>query len=307
MQYGLLQGDPGVADIPDATGNSHPARPAPKPFKTQLLKWIGNKQKFAHEIISHFPPDFGSYHEPFLGAAGVMAALAPSRATGSDVFAPLIEIWQTLAADPETLKRWYAERWAIYRDGDRVQQYGRILASYNARPNGADLVFLCRACYGGVVRFRRKDGCMSTPCGAHQPIHPRAFDRRVDLWHRRLRGATFLHLDYAEAMARAVQGDLVYCDPPYSFSQAILYGAQDFSLERLFTAIADCKSRGVRVALSIDGTKKSGDTYCDIPLPPGLFEHEHLVNVGRSMLRRFQMGGQTLEAEEVRDRLLLTF
>ena len=59
--------------------------------------------------------------------------------------------------------------------------------------------------------------------------------------------------------------------------------------------------------LSIDGTKKSGDVYCDVPLPDGLFEHELLVNVGRSMLRRFQMGGQTLEAEEVRDRLLLTY
>jgi len=25
------------------------------PFKTQLLKWIGNKQRFAHNIASFFP------------------------------------------------------------------------------------------------------------------------------------------------------------------------------------------------------------------------------------------------------------
>jgi DNA adenine methylase len=61
------------------------------------------------------------------------------------------------------------------------------------------------------------------------------------------------------------------------------------------------------VALSIDGTKKSGGTYCDLPLPEGLFEREIMLHVGRSMLRRFQMGGQTMEAEEVRDRLLLTY
>ena len=38
-----------------------------RPFKTQLLKWIGNKQRFAHEIISYFPEAWGAYHEPFWG------------------------------------------------------------------------------------------------------------------------------------------------------------------------------------------------------------------------------------------------
>ncbi len=288
------------------TRDGVPARKA-APFKTQLLKWIGNKQKFAHEIISHLPPQFATYREPFIGAGGVMATLAPERAVGSDVFAPLIEIWQTLAADPERLKRWYAERWHLFQTGGRVEQYEAIKASYNARPSGADFLFLCRSCYGGVVRFRKSDGHMSTPCGAHDPISPAAFSRRVDLWHQRMKGASFERMDYREAMARARPGDLVYCDPPYAHSQTILYGAQDFRLDDLFAAIADCRKRGVMVALSIDGTKKSGDVRCDLQMPDGLFEREILVNVGRSMLRRFQMGGQTLEQEEVRDRLLLTY
>ena len=63
----------------------------------------------------------------------------------------------------------------------------------------------------------------------------------------------------------------------------------------------------MRVALSIDGTKKSGDRTCAIPLPPGLFEREVMIDLGRSMLRRFQMEGQSLEAEQVSDRLLLTW
>jgi len=37
-------------------------------FKTQLLKWIGNKQRFAHEIASFFPNNIRTYREPFLGA-----------------------------------------------------------------------------------------------------------------------------------------------------------------------------------------------------------------------------------------------
>lgn len=82
-----------------------------EPFQTGLLKWIGNKQRVAHEIASYFPVSFGTYYEPFIGSGAVLATLAPQRAVGSDSFTPLVEIWQTLRGSPETLKRWYAERW----------------------------------------------------------------------------------------------------------------------------------------------------------------------------------------------------
>ncbi|MEW6211810.1 MAG: Dam family site-specific DNA-(adenine-N6)-methyltransferase [Acidobacteriota bacterium] len=277
------------------------------PFRKQLLKWIGNKQRFAHEIVSCFPADFETYFEPFLGSGAVLATLAPRKAIASDTFEPLIKIWQTLGENPDTLKRWYEERWQTLMSGEKVSEYEKIKASYNARPNAADLLFLCRSCYGGVVRFRQSDGYISTPCGVHTPIAPQAFSARVNEWHHRLKGAKFLRLDYREAMKMARSGDLVYCDPPYSHSQTILYGAQSFDLENLFDSIARCKARGVRVALSLDGTKRSGNLICDVPIPDGLFEREAFVNCGRSMLRRFQMGGQTLEGEIVADRLLLTY
>jgi DNA adenine methylase len=78
-------------------------------------------------------------------------------------------------------------------------------------------------------------------------------------------------------------------------------------VKRLFEVIEGCKVRGVCVAVSIDGTKRSGDLICKVPIPEGLFEREAFVNCGRSMLRRFQMSGRTLEAENVTDRLLLTY
>ena len=277
------------------------------PFKTQLLKWIGNKQRFAHEIVSYFPASFGTYHEPFLGSGAVLATLAPKSAVGSDVFAPLVEIWQALKKEPDQLKRWYRERWERLQGQPKEVVYEAVKASYNANPNGPDLLYLCRACYGGVVRFRKADGYMSTPCGVHTSISPASFDKRADEWLRRCRFAEFEHSDYAASMMRAKKGDLIYCDPPYVDTQSIIYGAQTFSLATLFEVIEQCKSKGVYVALSIDGTKRSGDKICNVPLPDGLFETEALVNCGRSMLRRFQMAGQTLEQEVVSDRLLLTY
>jgi DNA adenine methylase len=292
---------------PQQTILSNPDDRRAKPFKAQLLKWIGNKQRVAHEIVSSFPERFNTYHEPFLGSGAVLGTLAPDRAVASDSFKPLIEIWQTLHESPETLKSWYATRWLAVRDGDKVKEYERIKASYNANPNAEDLLFLSRSCYGGVVRFRQADGYMSTPCGIHDPISPESFAQRVDEWHRRTTGTMFLHQEYEAAMTAAIEGDLIYCDPPYTFTQSILYGAQSFDLVNLFEVIRQCKQRGVYIALSIDGTKKSGDFVCDIHIPDGLFEREMLVDCGRSMLKRFQMNGRTLESEIVSDRLLLTY
>jgi DNA adenine methylase len=53
--------------------------------------------------------------------------------------------------------------------------------------------------------------------------------------------------------------------------------------------------------------KRSGGRVCAVPVPRSLFRREVRVNCGRSMLRRFQMSGRSLEEEVVADRLLLTW
>ena len=275
------------------------------PFKTQLLKWIGNKQRFAHEIISYFPAEYGTYVEPFLGSGAVLGTLAPKKAVASDACPPLAGIWGLLHANPDRLIESYRERWIAFQS-DGPGTFEAIKASFNRSPNAEDMLFLSRSCYGGVIRFRR-DGYMSTPIGVHRPVSPESLAARVGLWAERTQGVAFACADFENTMEAAQKGDLIYCDPPYSDTQAILYGAQDFTLERLLAAIDRAKQRGVFVALSIDGHKKSGSKQCDIPLVEGLFETSCLVNCGRSMLRRFQMGGQTLESEVVADRLLLTW
>ena len=283
-----------------------PSGRLPTPFKRQLLKWIGNKQRFAHEIIGSFPDHFDTYHEPFIGSGAVLGTLSPKRAVASDAFLPLIEIWQQLKSDPRGLKQWYEVRWSAAHSADPKEGYETIKASYNQRPNGADLLYLSRACYGGVVRFRKRDGYMSTPCGPHKAMKPGIFNERVDEWARRTAGTKFVHRDFVDSIARAKEGDVVYSDPPYSHSQTILCSAQRFDLDELFRAVEAAKLRGAFVALSIDGSKKSGDQQLHIEWPRHVFSREVSVHVGRSMLRRLQMNGQTLEAECVTDRLLLT-
>lgn len=277
------------------------------PPKSQLLKWVGNKQRFASEIAGFFPMDYNIFYEPFIGSGAISATLSPTKGVGSDAFRPLMEIWQKLKNDPEGLIDWYAARRNRLENEDKVEVYESVKASFNQNHNGADFLFLTRSCYGGIVRFRQSDGYMSTPCGPHTPISVENFAKRTKEWHRRMINMNFIHCDYREIFSIAKEGDLIYCDPPYSHSQTILYGAQAFKLEELFKEIEIAKHKGVRVALSIDGSKKSGDYLCDLPIPENVFEEEISISVGRSMLKRLQMEGQTLEGELVSDRLLLNY
>ena len=48
-----------------------------------LLKWIGNKQRFAEYIVDCFPESFRNYHEPFLGSGAVLAELSQRNACGA--------------------------------------------------------------------------------------------------------------------------------------------------------------------------------------------------------------------------------
>ena len=277
------------------------------PPKSQLLKWVGNKQKFAAEITRFFPTQYNRFFEPFLGSGAVLATVSPKNGLGSDTFQPLMEIWMTLKSNPQKLVGWYAERYNQIGPKSKEEVYEQVKASYNQMPNGADFLFLSRACYGGIIRFRKADGYMSTPCGVHGPISVESFSKRVVEWKNRLKHVEFRRCDYKTAFAEAKEGDMIYCDPPYSHSQSILYGAQDFKLSELLNEISIAKERGVKIALSIDGQKKSGNLICDLPIPYGLFDNEIFIDCGRSMLRRFQREGETLEDDQVADRLLLTY
>lgn len=78
----------------------------------------------------------------------MLGTLVPEKALASDSLGPLMEIWLALAEAPDELKRWYAKHWTSYMSGNHIEAYEDIKSSFNNSPNGADLLFLSRACYG---------------------------------------------------------------------------------------------------------------------------------------------------------------
>ena len=106
------------------------------PPRTQLLKWVGNKQKFAVEITKFFPKDFNYYYEPFLGSGAILATISPTKGLGSDIYKPLMEIWKTLKKNPKELIEWYSERRNLIGKEKKEIVYEKVKESFNCRKVG---------------------------------------------------------------------------------------------------------------------------------------------------------------------------
>lgn len=281
-----------------------------------LLKWIGNKQRFAETIISYMPTNFHSYYEPFLGSGAVMAALLQADSTmmfphfenayGSDVLPFLIDVFTEVKTAPEGLIDYYSAAMAEYRENPK-EQYEIIRQRFNDNHNSRDFVLLSRTCFSGIIRFRKADGYMSTPIGPHKPISSEAFRERVMQWHDLLQKASFETGSFETILNRPQRGDVVYCDPPYTHSQSIIYGAQNFDINVLWEKIAECKERGVKVLLSINSMRESKKKDISAEIPEGIFERKITINCGTSMIDRLQHTGETMVDETVDDLLLLTW
>ncbi len=187
------------------------------------------------------------------------------------------------------------------------EEYERIRNRFNQDHNAMDFCLLSRTCYSGIIRFRKNDGYISTPRGPHRPISPDSFATRVAQWNELLRKASFDTESFCVVMDKPQDGDIVYCDPPYTHSQSIIYGAQDFDINLLWKKIEECKCRGAKVILSINGTRESKKKDISISPPDGLFERKLMIDCGISMIDRLQSSGKSMVEAKVSDQLLLTW
>lgn len=281
-----------------------------------LLKWVGSKRKSAPQIIAHFPKQFNNYYEPFLGSGAVLIELEAKKAKqnfpqfrhafASDSNKYLIDIFNYVKNNPEKIKEYYSDNINCYMD-DKINNYNKIRDKFNKNPNSLDFCLISRTCYGGIIRFRKSDGYLSTPVGPHKPISGKAFAKRVDDWHKLINQVNFVNIDYKEAIKHATKGDVVYCDPPYTHSQNILYGAQDFDINELWQAIAKAKERGAKILVSLNGKRKSGTEDISVIPPKGLFKRIENIDVGISMIDRLRQSGKHMKQDRVTDKLMLTF
>lgn len=259
-----------------------------------ILKWAGGKARLAPAICDAFGASCeGTYFEPFCGSGAVFfhrrATGMVSKAVLADANPKLVALHCAVRDDVEGLldavQRLPKEDWR--------ERYYEVRDAFNEQPwdgldNAARFLWLNRAGFNGLYRENRK-GDFNVPVGRYSklsfpsPEHFRTISRL-------LQGVELVVADFRDILARAGEGDHVYCDPPYvplsetaSFTG---YCKEPFGFDEQRALAASARKaafKGARVVLSNH----------DLPVvrnelypPHGGFDHVSRPRVARAISRK---------------------
>ena len=233
-----------------------------------FVKWAGGKGQLIDALMPHVPAEFGTYHEPFVGAGAVFFALKRAgrinRAVLSDTNTRLLATWrgvrdcvepliQKLSAMPYDKDRFLAER---ARDIDGCSDLE--IASW--------FIYLNKTGFNGLYRVN-KSGQFNVPFGRYD--NPNICDETaLRLASTALQGVDIRQEDFSGVLDRAVAGDFVYFDPPYvplsqssSFTAYTQDGFTSNDQARLRDVALELKARGVTVLLSNSSSPSVDELY----------------------------------------------
>jgi len=178
----------------------------PEPF----LKWPGGKRWLWGTLQPLLPARFSRYFEPFLGGGAIFFALRPKRAILSDINPDLINAYTQIRDNVDGVIMGLS-RLAIDR-----RTYHRIRAKVPAddTDKAIRLIYLSKTAFNGMYRVNRQ-GMFNVPFAGQQ--HRKLFDAAtIKAASRCLQGSQLCVRSFADSLASAKNGDLVYCDPPYT-------------------------------------------------------------------------------------------
>lgn len=233
-----------------------------KPF----LKWAGGKFRVLDHILAELP-DGNRLVEPFAGSAAVALNAGFPNALVADTNADLINLFVSIQVDvgkfiDETKKLFVPET-------NAREAYGKLRSEFNessdAFRRSTIFVYLNRHAFNGLCRYNSR-GLFNVPFGKYKnPVFP---EDEIISFSKAARRMRFKHQGFADTMAAAKEGDVVYCDPPYvplsvtSNFTSYAPGAFGFPQQRaLVDQARACASRGISVLISNHDTPESRALY----------------------------------------------
>ena len=216
-----------------------------KPF----LKWAGGKRWFVANYADLLPKRFNRYIEPFLGSGAVFFHLRPERALLGDSNKELIETYHAIKEEWLLVHRYLR----AHHSKHCKDYYYKIRNSKKWSPSSkaARFIYLNRTCWNGLYRVNLA-GVFNVPIGTRSSV---VFeDDDFEKVSEALQNAELYASDFEKLVDMAVEGDLVFVDPPYTVrhnhNAFIKYNEKLFSWadqERLFNALNRAKDRGAKI------------------------------------------------------------
>ena len=178
-----------------------------------FLKWAGGKYTLC-DVINKMLPSGECLIEPFVGAGSVFLNSNFSRYILNDINQDLINLYQILKDMPE---QYIADAAKLFVDqNNQADAYYELRKVFNETSDSYQrsllFLYLNRHGYNGLCRYN-KSGGYNVPFGKYKkPYFP---EKELHFFAEKAQRATFVCENYRDTFARAQQGDVIYCDPPY--------------------------------------------------------------------------------------------
>lgn len=240
-----------------------------------FMKWPGGKRRVLPEIRKYIPENYSTYYEGFLGGGAVLLDLLPQQAVVSDVNVELIEGYETVRDEKETLitlledhaSKNSLDYFLEVRAWDRADDW---LTKSTKVERTARMIYLNRTCFNGLYRVNSKNQ-FNAHFGHYKDPKVVDYDNlnALSTW---LKDAeiSFNHNGYKENISKAGAGDFVYLDPPYipvtETAYFVSYTKNGFDMAdqiELRDTAADIDARGGYVLLSNSDTPQIRELYKD--------------------------------------------
>ncbi|MYC64161.1 MAG: DNA adenine methylase [Caldilineaceae bacterium SB0661_bin_34] len=235
--------------------------PRARPF----VKWAGGKRSLAALIWEQAPPDFGDYHEPFVGGGSVFFAMPErsGKACLSDVNSELITAYKVIRDDVERL---IAALWEHAHNHHADEGYYlQVRAQEPEAPLqvAARFIYLNKTCYNGLYRVN-SEGKFNVPKGSYK--NPRICDVEGLRQTSAALARADIRVETFDSIAPEA-GDFVYCDPPYdgAFTGYVPGGFGDAQQELLRDTAVGWGHRDVHVMISNSDTPLIRGLYSGPP------------------------------------------
>lgn len=230
-----------------------------------FLKWAGGKRWLADDLVSRIPPGYHRYIEPFLGGGALFLALAPQQAILSDTNKSLVECYRAIRDDSERINKLLEKHQA--RHCKEYYYQVRDCVNGDRFERAARFIYLNRTCWNGLYRVNLK-GKFNVPIGTKNKVVLETDDFQATA--ALLKSADIYVSDFQAPIDRAVHGDVVFADPPYTVKHNlngfVKYNENLFSWsdqERLALALSGARDRGVTVITTNADHESVRDLYSD--------------------------------------------
>lgn len=181
-------------------------------FPRPILKWAGGKQQMVDLLLARTPTKYGKYIEPFFGGGALFFALQTNKAVIADSNPELINLYNTIATDVDTvishLREMPNDKEFFYEIRSKnVEDFSKPLQA-------ARTIYLNRTCFNGLYRVNRQ-GKFNVPFGDYKK--PLICDEEnLRSASSSLSKATIMLGDYKAVLQETAEpGDFIYLDPPY--------------------------------------------------------------------------------------------